>query len=260
MDYEIYTKEKMLRRDGYYYADGCGDMTPYELYEYIYNKNGSVYINWNNFEPYFSGHTIRYNDLEELYDKYIKMELEEYDSVFERIDEKNTKIVINSIRKALKDSLKDEYFTKTTDTVNNEKVDKTTLVLNKTNCENIKKDFINALLADEEFLNSASTLSEQEVSEIKNSLTDTLEEKLDESYEPIDISIYTNNTEFVKFEIIDANNNITVVKNEENYDYEVKLEDEEPIKGTVTLNPPAPKAFKPSTACCNSLSSTQNGK
>ncbi len=68
MDYEIYTKEKMLRMDGYYDADGCGDMTPYELYEYIYNKNGSVYINWNNFKPYFPGHTIRDNDLEELYD------------------------------------------------------------------------------------------------------------------------------------------------------------------------------------------------
>lgn len=173
--------------------------------------------------------------LEELYDKYIKMEIEDYDSIFESISKEDYKKIIKGVNNALNDALKDEYFTKTTATVNNKKVDKTTLVLNKTNSEKINKDFINSLLEDEEFLNSVSKVSKEEVTDIKETLKESLETENDEEFTATDISIYTDNTKFVKFELSNDTTSITIIKNDETYDYEIKSEPEETIKGSITI-------------------------
>ena len=117
-------------------------------------------------------------------------------------------------------SLKDEYFTKEKIDVDGVKTTKTTLKLDKENYNSIKKDVINELLNDNGFLDSASALSDTSVDDIKESLNDSLEE---EEFEGADVSIYTKgfDNEFVKFEIVGANDSFSVIQDGDTYNFEV---------------------------------------
>lgn len=194
--------------------------------------------------------SVGYIYLEDLYDKYIKTDLEDYDSMFEN-NNQDIKVVITSIHKALNESLKDEYFTKTKETLDGKKVDKTTIILNKTNCENIKNDFINALLNDEEFINSFAKLSDNEATDVKEMLNDSLEEEIEDT-EEITASIYTNNNQFVKFEISDETDVISITKNGDNYDYSI-ISEEYNYNGTVSV-----KEESNNTICIISLKDDNN--
>lgn len=162
-----------------------------------------------------------YVELVDLYDKYIQMPVEDYDSLFNSTSNvDDTKVVLKSVRDALNKSLKDEYFTKEKIDVDGVKTTKTTLKLDKENYNSIKKDVINELLNDNEFLDSASALSDTSVDDIKESLNDYLEE---EEFEGADVSIYTKgfDNEFVKFEIVGANDSFSVIQDGDTYNFEV---------------------------------------
>ena len=170
----------------------------------FYAENGNAYV-----------------ELVDLYDKYIQMPIEDYDSLFNSTSNvDDTKVVLKSVRDALNKSLKDEYFTKEKIDVDGVKTTKTTLKLDKENYNSIKKDVINELLNDNEFLDSASALSDTSVDDIKESLNDSLEE---EEFEGADVSIYTKgfDNEFVKFEIVGANDSFSVIQDGDTYNFEV---------------------------------------
>lgn len=170
----------------------------------IYTENGNGYVG-----------------LEEIYDKYIKIPIENYDSIFNNIDKNDDyKVVFKSINKALTNSLKDEYFTKEKATVDSVKTTKTTLKLSEENYNSIKKEFINKLLNDNEFLKSFSSISEKSVDDIKTELNKSLEE---DDFEGVNISIYTKGlkNEFVKFEIADSTDSIVITKDNDTYNYEL---------------------------------------
>ena len=173
--------------------------------------------------------------LEDLYDKYIEAEIDDYDSLFEEKNNKeDIKVVLKSIKKALNNSLKDKYFTTETTTINNKKVEKMTLVLNKENCDNIKKDFINYLLNDDKFIESIARISEESPEDIKDLLNESLNQELEEDFEVGEVSIYIDKIDFVGFELRDSKNSLTVTKNSNNYDYIIISNDAE-YSGTITL-------------------------
>ena len=174
-----------------------------------------------------SGNSYIY--LEDIYDKYIKVPINDYDSLFTNMDKKEDyKIVLNSVHNAINNSLKDEYFTKKKVTVDGKKVNKNTLKLNKNTYTTIKKDIVNSLLNDNKFLDSYSKISDQDVNEIKENLNDVLVE--DDDFEEMDLSIYTKgiNFEFVRFEISNASNQIVISSNDDIYNFEY-FEDEQVI-------------------------------
>lgn len=174
-----------------------------------------------------SGNSYIY--LEDIYDKYIKVPINDYDSLFTNMDKKEDyKIVLNSVHNAINNSLKDEYFTKEKVTVDGKKVNKNTLKLNKNTYTTIKKDIVNSLLNDNKFLDSYSKISAKDVNEIKENLNDVLVE--DDDFEEMDLSIYTKgiNFEFVRFEISNASNQIIISSNDDIYNFEY-FEDEQVI-------------------------------
>jgi len=80
--------------------------------------------------------------LEELYDKYIKTEFEEYDEIFNTDNVKEYKVIIKSIHKAVNKSLKDEYFKEEQTTLDGKKVNKISLTIDNIKANSIKNDFI----------------------------------------------------------------------------------------------------------------------
>lgn len=201
-----------------FYLDLDSDYDNKELIDAnIYLQNGSSYIY-----------------LENLYDKYIQVPIENYDSFFEGIkDQKDYVVILNSIEKALLDSLKDEYFENEKVTLRSQKVDKTTFKLNNDNYMEIKKSIIQSLLEDEKYLTSFAKISNLEVIDVKDSLNESLEEQ--NSINNIDIVLYTKGAQFVQFELMAANEKIVVYVDEDKYIYEVSEDNSLVISGSVMI-------------------------
>lgn len=177
-----------------------------------------------------------YTTLDELYDKTIEMPLgEDYDKIFTQNDnQKELKIVLKSINKALNNALKENYFTKGKDTVNGKKVDTTILTINKDNYQTIKEDIINTLLKDKNFLESTAKISDMSTNEIEDSLKKVLDEK-EKIAEEIKLTIYTKGTNFVKFEAKSSDTNISITGSKDQYEYTLN-NGEVNITGTFKIN------------------------
>lgn len=174
-----------------------------------------------------------YATLEELYDKAIEIPLaEEYDKMFTQVaNQKEQKIVLKSLNKALNNSLKENYFTKGKDTVNGNKVDTTTLTINKDNYQTIKEDLINTLLKDKSFLESSAKISDMTTSEIEQNLKDTRDKK-EEITGEIKLTVYTKGTTFVKIEAKSEDATISITDNKDQYEYLIN-NGEESVTGTI---------------------------
>lgn len=201
-DYAVDIKNKQMNID----IKSSYDNEPL-LNASLYSKSPSMYIS-----------------LEDLYSKIIEIPLgEEYDQIFnQENNQKEEKQILKSINKALDSSLKESYFTKAKDTVNNEKVDATTLTLNNDNYKKIKEDFINTLLKDKAFLKNSAKLSDKEVSDIETTLKETLDEE-EALLTEIKLTVYTKGTNLRKIEIISEDTNISIISNKDQYDYTVKV-------------------------------------
>lgn len=165
----------------------------------LYTEYGKAYIYLNN-----------------LYDKYIETSLDDYNSLFERnLDD--SKVIVSSVKKALLESLKDDYFEKEKADLDSVKVTKTTLILNKENYQEFENSFIQMLLDDHNFMESLANVTDQEVSELKKSFEEKLNEEIDSEEEMI---LYTKGSEFVQFEANDGESRIVVKKDDSKYQYE----------------------------------------
>lgn len=159
--------------------------------------------------------------LEDIYDKYMKTPVDNYDNLFTNMDKQDDyKVILKSVHNAVNGALKDEYFVKENVTIDGKKVDKTTLKLTKDNYITIKKDIVNALSNDNEFLKSFSKVSEMNIDDIKEGLNDAIE--TNDNFDGLDISIYTKSMglDFVKLEISDAHDKLTVKIDKDRYKYE----------------------------------------
>lgn len=197
-----------------------------------------------NLDFYANDKTV-YLNIKDLYDKTIKADFnssELFEDNSEYINAYNN--VINEITNAIDKSLKDKYFSSSKKNIDingkKQKLTQNQLKINNENLKQIENDFLSYLYESKNFskdvvtiLNKSSNKKTKEedikkyINEAKDGLNnkeidaavgakDSLTEKENQN-EEILINIYTKGlkNEFVKFEIINNNNNISIVKNSE---------------------------------------------
>lgn len=154
-----------------------------------------------------------YLEAKKIFDKYIKIPVEEYDELFET-EKLDDAIYLKDIVKAgLLAGFDSEDFTKTTEEI---KFDGKTIKSNKINYElNEKKlykilnSILNKIFNDKKAINILATNSETDEKELKEEIK-TLKDSIKENYESsletkiLDISIYSKGltNEIVKYEIL----------------------------------------------------------
>ena len=97
----------------------------------------------------------------------------------------------------------------------------------------MNNSIVQALLTDEEYLTSSAKISNVEISDVKNSLNETLENQ--DSIENFDIILYTKGTQFVQFELQDANEEIVVYVDGDKYIYEVSEDSALVVSGSIMI-------------------------
>lgn len=164
-----------------------------------------------------------YAYLNNIFDKYISVDIDGYDDIFAQTDlNDELESIIKGFRDSLNKSLKSDYFTKTK--VNG--LSKHTLVLNQKNFSEITVSMFKYLKENDEFISSAASISEMDKQEIIDMLNDSIEEiESVEEYdteEIIEISIYTKGllNKFAKFEISMESEQILIyLEKEDKEDY-----------------------------------------
>lgn len=169
----------------------------------------------------------------DLYNKYIEYKIDK-DGNGEKVTKEDIKTLVNGIKNAISESLKDEYFTKSNEKVDGKMLNKVELNLNNSNTKSIYEDIINCLLRNDSFIDSAAKLMGKNRDEIKELFNDELNNIKDEEYTDTTISLYTKFTKFVMLEIKDDNDKLTIKKEDNIYSY--KLEGSESYNGTIEVN------------------------
>lgn len=156
--------------------------------------------------------------LDNLYDKNIKVPIEQYDSFFKLNLSSDYRTIYDSIEKVLIRSLKDDYFEKDYVTIDSKKVLKTTLVLNHKNYQEMKKNVFHDLVLDDSFLKSLSNVTGKKVSVLKKKLNKIASSE--DEYKEMDIVLYTKNDKFLKLELVFDGEKITIQREErDKYSY-----------------------------------------
>lgn len=169
----------------------------------------------------------------DLYNKYIEYKIDK-DGNGEKVTKEDIKTLVNGIKNAISESLKDEYFTKSNEKVDGKMLNKVELNLNESNTKRINEDIINCLLRNDSFIDSAAKLMGKNGDEVKELFNDELNNIKDEEYTDTTISLYTKFTKFVMLEIKDDNDKLTIKKEDNIYSY--KLEGSESYNGTIEVN------------------------
>ena len=130
-----------------------------------------------------------------MYDKYIKLPItsEQYNSLFSST--KNAGLLKESLDSAFEKSIDDKYFTKSNKSIDingkNKKYNTYTLTINNDNIKDIVKNFVNALLNNDEVVSMLSTNLQVDKSMVK-SLANTIDYSNINLTSPIEITIYTS--------------------------------------------------------------------
>ena len=211
INYDIDYKNDIVNLDlnTNYYGDKLIDMN-------TYIENNTLY--------FYSG---------DLYNKYIEYKIDK-DGNGEKVTKEDIKTLVNGIKNAISESLKDEYFTKSNEKVDGKMLNKVELNLSDSNTKSIYEDIINCLLRNDSFIDSAAKLMGKNRDEIKELFNDELNNIKDEEYTDTTISLYSKFTKFVMLEIKDDNDKLTIKKEDNIYSY--KLEGSESYNGTIEVN------------------------
>lgn len=211
INYDIDYKNDIVNLDlnTNYYGDKLIDMN-------TYIENNTLY--------FYSG---------DLYNKYIEYKIDK-DGNGEKVTKEDIKTLVNGIKNAISESLKDEYFTNSNEKVDGKMLNKVELNLNDSNTKSIYEDIINCLLRNDSFIDSAAKLMGKNRDEIKELFNDELNNIKNDEYTDTTISLYTKFTKFVMLEIKDDNDKLTIKKEDNIYSY--KLEGSESYNGTIEVN------------------------
>lgn len=174
-----------------------------------------------------------YFSLDGLYDKYIDTAVDNYSKLFER-DYDDVKNVIKGVKSAYEESIKDKYFIVEKVTVDGERLTKTTLDLTDENYQEWNRNFTQALLENDIYLDSYAKIADMEVHEVKKELEEALEEEKD--YEGEQYILYTKMFDMVKFEMNNPDYRVVVKINDGNYEYELYEKGIEFANGNVEMN------------------------
>ena len=176
---------------------------------------------------------IGYVYLEDIYDKYIKTDIENYDDMFKKTNKEDYKVILKSMNKAINKSLKDDYFETSKETVDGKKLTKTKLNLSTENQETLKNDILKSLLEDSEFLKSAATITEKTEDEIKENIQNKIDTKIEGNGETL--TIYTEGNKFVKLELKQESDTMEITKESDDvYNYSI-TSDNETYSGTIKV-------------------------
>lgn len=155
----------------------------------------------------------------DLLDKYLLVE--DANLEFTTPDNESTKVIINSIATAMKDSFKDTYFVK----LEEDKLTNYQMLLEKEGLETFFKDLFAKLEADDEFLEAYAKYAGIEKSEVVETLKDNKEINAEEG--KLQINAYVNSkmeVEEIKLIVEDYEEKAELtLKNitEEKFDYEI---------------------------------------
>ena len=191
-----------------------------------------------NINAYYKDNTM-YFELKDILDKIIKVDLKEESE--EEIDinklySSDSKVIINKLYEALKESLKNGTYITSNDKVDEINVTKNVLVINNENKDLLVNTFIDYLTKNEEFVTSLGKILDLNKEETINRLNE--EKVLEDLENEIHISIYTKKltNEFVKLEINNSKNNISLLKQEDNYKIEITNENDIKIVSNITID------------------------
>jgi len=189
-----------------------------------------------------------YISLDGIYDKHISTEIEDYDTYFEDLENKDDYVlVLKKLKKAVGKSLKDEYFEQ-------EKEDgltKNTLIVDEETFSEILLTILEELADDEDFIESFAVISEMDEDEIEEMLDEAIEdlediEEYDDTVE-FQISIYTKGlfNKFQKLEVVmeeedyyGDKNTIKIIferEDKENYSFKMVQNKETMMSGKVKV-------------------------
>lgn len=191
-----------------------------------------------NLNAYYKDNTM-YFELKDILDKIIKVDAKDEMSEDLKFDDsfiKDTEVVANNIYEALKLSLKKGTYITSDTKINGSNVSKNELIINNENKNAIVNTFIDYLLNSEDFISSISKMTNKEKQEIIDLLNES--KKLEDLKEEIHISIYAKKltNEFVKLEISYNKNNISLLKQEDNYKIEINNESNTKIVSNITVD------------------------
>lgn len=176
---------------------------------------------------------IGYVYLEDIYDKYIKTDIENYDDLFKKTNKEDYKVILKSMNKAITNSLKNDYFETSKETVDGKKLTKTKLNLSTENQETLKNDILKSLLEDSEFLKSTATITEKTEDEIKENIQNKIDTKVEGS--GATLTLYTEGNKFVKLELKQENDTIEITKESNDvYNYSI-TSNNETYSGTIKV-------------------------
>lgn len=191
-----------------------------------------------NLNAYYKDNTM-YFELKDILDKIIKVDTKDEMSEDLKLDDSfinDTEVIANNIYEALKLSLKKGTYVSSDTKINGNNVSKNELIINNENKNTIVNTFIDYLLNSEDFISSISKITNKEKQEIIDLLNES--KKLEDLKEEIHVSIYTKKltNEFVKLEISYNKNNISLLKQEDNYKIEINNESNTKIVSNITVD------------------------
>ena len=173
-----------------------------------------------------------YFKLNKILDKIIKLDVNnEIVSNNIEINENDYQKLINSFINDFKLSLENANFKRTITKLNNEYVFKETLLLDET----LNKELLTKLLHDDDFIQAYAKFTNTEESKISDELNKELS-NLD--IEVTTLTIYKTiiKNEILKIELYDENNNVTIDKGNNKYNYEFIIDNELTYKGYIDIN------------------------
>lgn len=192
-----------------------------------------------NLNAYYKDNTM-YFELKDILDKIIKVdakdEMSEEEIDINKLYSSDSKVIINNLYNALKETLKKGTYITGNDKIDKINVTKNVLVINNENKDLLVNTFIDYLTKNEGFVTSLGKILDLNKEETINRLNE--EKVLGDLENEIHISIYTKKltNEFVKLEINDSKKTISLLKQEDNYKIEINNESNNKVVSNITID------------------------
>ena len=201
----------------------------YKSKKFIYNLKAS-YDNKALFDVDMQYDKNFYMFLNNLYDKPIMAEEDDFDDYFKKTNNNDLKVVVKSYVTAFNNSLKDEYLTKENKEITlngvKTKVKVTTLNLTADNYKELSNNIVSYLLKDEEFIKSYAKINDKNEDDVKEYLNSITGEEIASD---VKISLYTKGlmNDFVKLVISFDGTDVELVSGNSDNNFIVKVIDME---------------------------------
>jgi len=195
-----------------------------------------------------------YFELKDLFDKYIEVPMEDYNSYFEQttVDVDDVKYVLSKTKDAFINNLDEDNFKKSKATIKvdgkNVKTTKVTYALSETKAKKLAKKAFSQLVKDSKYIEALATLSGTDKDEIKESMEETIDELTEEiesgdleTEDVLSFVVYTKGfkADAVGYELVIEDEDeetgiISYYKGKSKDEFKVVADDEELMSATIS--------------------------